>query len=311
MFVTFYLCVLLGPKVAAQLDLGTYKIVNIAALSSLCADNASGEPNYYVTAHGNPCPHELWVLGAGDEHDSGVYTVKNLDLGSNVGVDGASGSVVANNSVTSFAVKSVPGGNSYYIIKLPNSNLVWTVGPTISHSNILLQSTKKIYNSQLWTFIPTDSNDTIVGHDNFTVQARSPQELGGHNITAARLFNGTLTVSDFDHITWTYSYPVEVDITSYLIYTTIDITTEIGLTASGHAWGLGIAHFQLTGVLSYNSEDTLVAAETNFAVVAAGEVAAAGGIAFTVNDQIVAWMVLGGSGSGFDASYGSVTWSQG
>jgi hypothetical protein len=137
----------------------------------------------------------------------------------------------------------------------------------------------------------------------------SPLVLYYSNITAARLFNGALTVSNFEDITWTYAYPVEVETTSYLIYTTIDVTVENGLAASGHAWGLGIGHFEFTGVLSYNSEDPLLATATNFAFVAAGDVAAAGGIAFTINDQIVAWMLLGGIGGGLDASYGSVTWS--
>ena len=129
------------------------------------------------------------------------------------------------------------------------------------------------------------------------------------NITAARLFDGTLTASDFDDITWTYAYPITVDITSYLIYTTIDVKAENGLSASGHAWGLGIGHFEFTGVLSYNSEDTLLSTQTNFAAVAAGDVAAGGGIAFTVSNQIVAWMALVGVGGGITASYGSVTWS--
>ena len=36
-----------------------------------------------------------WVLGVGDERDSGVYSVKNVDLNSNVGVDGVGNSFPA------------------------------------------------------------------------------------------------------------------------------------------------------------------------------------------------------------------------
>lgn len=305
-FISFYLCALLGlNEVAAQLDLGTYKIVNLGSQSSLCANNASGELKYYVTARGNPCPHGLWVLGAGDELNSGVYTVKNIGLGSNVGVNKTSGSVVANNGLTSFVVSSVPG-NSYYIIKLPNSDLVWTVRPTmISHSDILLQPPNGLYGSQLWTFTPTDGNDAIASHsEDFTVQARSPQN-------ATLNLNGTLAYSDFEAMDWSYTYPAVAEITAALIFTTIKVTADNGLAASGQAWGFGIGYFRLVGALSYNSEDTLLSTGTEFTIVAGGDEEALAGIAFTINGQVIAWMLLGGAGAGFTASHGTVTWSAG
>ncbi|KIM90026.1 hypothetical protein PILCRDRAFT_205485 [Piloderma croceum F 1598] len=72
-------CALLGiTETAAQLDYGTYKIINRASQSSLCS-HETGE-RIYVSTQGYPCARELWEVGPGDDH--GLYTIKNIGLNS-------------------------------------------------------------------------------------------------------------------------------------------------------------------------------------------------------------------------------------
>jgi hypothetical protein len=319
-FIPFCLCLFNAITVAAQLDFGTYRVINRASQSTLCS-HRTGDP-IYVSKEGYACSRELWELGLGDGR--GLYTIKNIDLNSYVQANESSGSsVTISNDKTSFTI-SFSRGNNGHIIKFPDSDLAWTVAPmTSSYGNILLQP-ESGDGTQLWTLIRTDG----ISHNppaEFSVQTRDSQEenrnlaflrgiekLGGS--ASYRIYlESPHTMPNYTHIvtlsnTFTSSIYASGDLWSAVIYTKIEVMAG-EYSGEGHAWGIGIGGIAFIGALSYGSWDELTSAENGITIIGGGAGANALVVIFSVNGADAAVLTVAGLGGGVAVGlHGSFTW---
>jgi hypothetical protein len=319
-FIPLCICALLITEAAAQLDFGTYEIINRASQSSLCS-HETGE-RIYVSTQGYPCARELWELGPGDDH--GLYTIKNIGLNSCVHASKMSGSpVVTSDGRASFEILSNEGYG--HIIKFPSSDLVWTVVPTeVSRTDILLQP-ESGDDTQIWTLILT--NDTIT-HRPFAIQARYSKEeernlatlrgiekLGG-SAGYQQYLESPNTIPNFTHIatltsdTFTNSMYASGDLESYFLYTEISIVAG-GYSGKGHAWGVGVGVIGFVGVLGYDSWEELTSAENGITIVGGGLAANLVVIVFSIDGHDVAALTIGGLGaSAILGVHGTLKWTR-
>jgi len=318
----FCLCALFGTnKVTAQLEFGTYMVINQALQTGLCSYH-TGEP-VFISKPGYSCPRELWELGPGDHH--GLYTIRNVGLNSYIRADRTSdSSVVTGNGKTSFAISSA--GKNGHIVKFPQGDLVWTVATTMIHSIILLRR-ESGDDTQLWTLMRADD---AIGHKhkfNLSVQARHSQEdernlaflrgiekLGG-SAGYQQYLESPHTIPNFTHITTlksdtlTNSIYASGDLWSVLVYTYIEVYAG-EYFGSGYAWGPGLGGIAFIGNLAYNSWDQLTSAENGISIVGGGAGANVLLVLFSVNGNDIAVLTVAGLGGGaLFGDRGRFTWT--
>jgi hypothetical protein len=323
-FILVYICFLLGRSQAtAQLDFGTYKIINQATESSLCSDEL-GQP-IYVSTPGYSChgDRELWQLGPGDEY--GLYTIKNMGLNSGVQANTSGLFVVTSNNTTSVAI--VPTEGYGHIVKFHNSDFVWTAVLKILRGEILLQP-EGGDKTQIWTFRPI--HDTIRHRPStqFNIQARNSKEeernleflrgierLGGSAGYLEYLESSHATPS-FTNITALTSEPFDnhIHVTGFvqslLVYSAIEITAD-GYNGTGYIWGAGFGAFEFGGTLTYDSLEELTSEKNSIQMFYLGVLAGGILIQFFINGNQVAYLKAFGVGVGvLVGDSGTLTWTK-